>query len=110
MIDLQGAFNVSELNFIRSRANDLFENPLVTLLDLDEVKNAVVVGVESMEEAEAVKQMISELPVPEGSILVEEHARTPINAPDNTDRVRPLRGGLQIAFGGNCTRGFVAER
>jgi hypothetical protein len=79
-------------------------------VDLDERSNRVRIGVEDGAAEGEVKKVIARLAIPAGAVIVERTA--PIRlAATLRNRVRPVRGGLQINFlQFICTLGFNAQR
>jgi hypothetical protein len=92
--------------------------PGVTMLDVDETRNRVVVGVEpglSASEREELARRIAASDVPATAVSIE--VQPPVTAMVSLqDRFRPVVGGLQILFPidpplyGVCTLGFNATR
>ena len=68
---LQGQYTVSQLKAWTERANAILEVPGVTMVDLDEGKNRVTVGVEDDSRTQAVKQVLSSLKIPRKAIVVQ---------------------------------------
>jgi hypothetical protein len=83
--------------------------PDVVFTDIDEMTNRLRIGItDSPGRAEAVEEYLSKLGVPREAVLISETKEV---WPELRSRRRPLRGGLQINFGGFlCTLGFVATR
>jgi hypothetical protein len=81
----------------------------VTLLDADEVRNRVVVGIESPAILGRVEAALATLGVPRGAVLVEE-VETPTMSKRLTDSFQPLQGGVRIRRSPqndySCTLGF----
>jgi hypothetical protein len=79
-------------------------------VDADEANNRVKIGVERGTSAAPMRAAIARLGVPAGAVLVEEVE--PVKyAATLRDRIRPVRGGVQINFPGFlCTLGFNATR
>jgi hypothetical protein len=67
---LRGRYVVSQLVAWTRSARALLEMPGVTLVDLDEAKNRVTVGVESESRTQAVKQALSSLGVPREAVVI----------------------------------------
>jgi hypothetical protein len=80
------------------------------LVDLDEGSNRVRIGVEHASAATTVRSLLARLNIPAAAVVVEQ--TEPIHlAATLRQRVRPVRGGLQINFPGFlCTLGFNARR
>jgi hypothetical protein len=83
--------------------------PEVVFTDIDEMTNRLRIGItDSPGMTEAVEEHLSKLGVPREAVLIS--GAKPV-WPELRSRRRPLRGGLQINFGGFlCTLGFVAVR
>jgi hypothetical protein len=83
--------------------------PGVVFTDIDETTNRLRIGItDSPGMTEAVGEYLSKLGVPREAVLISETKEV---WPELRNRRRPLRGGLQINFGGFlCTLGFVASR
>jgi hypothetical protein len=83
--------------------------PGVVFTDIDETTNRLRIGItDSTGMTEAVGEYLSKLGVPREAVLISETKEV---WPELRNRRRPLRGGLQINFGGFlCTLGFVAVR
>ncbi|MEN3048582.1 MAG: Ig-like domain-containing protein [Candidatus Caldarchaeales archaeon] len=82
---------------------------IMTAIDIDEVNNRLFVGVSSPEHVETARRILSELGVPQDGYSVRHLVIEPMVG--LRDRVRPVIGGLQIAFSSYlCTLGFIAIR
>jgi PA-IL-like protein len=93
-------------------AEHLFQIPEVTMTDIGDAKNRLLVGVENQEAGAEVEKQLKELDIPDGAVNIE--VRWPIVLFDSLKDCHrdPLAGGLQIALsgGGGCTLGFIAIR
>jgi hypothetical protein len=79
-------------------------------VDADEARNRVTIGVERGAADAAVRNAVTRLGVPAAAVVVQE-VEPVTNAATLRQRVRPVRGGLQINFPGFlCTLGFNANR
>jgi hypothetical protein len=76
---LRGQYVVSQLLAWTKSARALLEMTGVTLVDLDEAKNRVTVGVESESRAQAVKQALPSLGIPPATVVIKV-----------TGRIRPV--------------------
>jgi len=76
---LRGQYVVSQLVAWAKSARVLLEITGVTLVDLDEARNRVTVGVESESRAHAVKQALSPLGIPPAAVVIKV-----------TGRIRPV--------------------
>jgi hypothetical protein len=83
--------------------------PEVVFTDIDETTNRLRIGVtDSPGMTKAVEEYLSNLGVPREAVLISEAKPVTLEL---RSRRRPLRGGLQINFGGFlCTLGFPAVR
>jgi hypothetical protein len=76
---LQGQYTVSQLKAWTERAGTVLKIRGVTLVDLDEAKNRVAIGVEDGSRTRAVEQTLSSLRVPREAVVIEV-----------TGQIRPL--------------------
>ena len=67
---LQGQYSVSQLKTWTERAGALLEMRGVTMVDLDEGKNRVTVGIDNDSRTAAVEQALSSLDVPRAAVLI----------------------------------------
>jgi hypothetical protein len=88
----------------------VLELPGVVYTDIAEDRNRLLVGVETVEQTAAVRGRLADAGVPAEAAIVE--LAEPVRQMATLrSRIRPLRGGLQINFGGSlCTLGFIAIR
>lgn len=68
---VQGQYVVSQLKRWAVQAGAVLDVPGVTLLDLDESRNRVVVGIEDASRAPVVEQALSRLPIPREAVVIE---------------------------------------
>jgi hypothetical protein len=112
---VQGKYDFVTLSRARQAARRLFRFHSITSLDVNEVANRVVVGLESMADRPAVETQLGKLGLDLGLVEFREKKRLKPYI-DLTARVRPLRSGVQIATPIDsqteavCTLGFVARR
>ncbi len=79
-------------------------------VDADEARNRVTIGVERGMPAAQLRSAVARLGVPAGAVIVEEVEPVTLAA-TLRDRIRPVRGAVQINFPGFlCTLGFNATR
>ena len=76
---LQGQYAVSQLKAWTERAGAVLSMPGVTMVDLDEAKNRVVIGIENRSRTRAVGQALSSLRVPRKAVVIHV-----------TGQIRPL--------------------
>ena len=79
---IRGQYAVSQLKAWTERAGAVLKVPGVTMVDLDEAKNRITIGVENRSQTEAVEKALSSLNVPRKAVLIEE-----------TGTIRPLGPG-----------------
>jgi hypothetical protein len=109
-----GHFGFQELHKHRVAARDLMGAGEVLMLDTDERRNRVTVGVAGELEAKQVGAALAAKGVPDGMIhfrIIERPKPTDSVIPALRSKKRGLRGGLQIGSSTNiCTLGFIARR
>ena len=109
----QGRYDYLELISYRDKLLDVLSRPDVVLLDIDEGKNIVRVGLDDKAPLNALDGLESAIlgaGVPREAVVVDRVPAIQFLATVR-DRVRPVPGGVQIAFGGFlCTQGFNADR
>jgi len=76
---LQGQYTVSQLKRWTERAGAVLEMPGVTMVDLDEAKNRVAIGVEDDSRTRAVEQALPLLGIPRAAVVIQA-----------TGQIRPL--------------------
>jgi len=74
-----GQYTVSQLAAWTQQAARVMELPGVALVDLDEVRNRVAIGVDDSSKAQAVQQVLGSMNIPLGAVVI-----------DITDPIRPL--------------------
>jgi hypothetical protein len=114
---LQAQYPFLQLRAWQEQMGALFDLPGVILTDIDESTNRLEVGVDQPGTISAVEQELARLRIPRAAvnIVITEPVRY---AATLREKVRPIVGGLQIAFGpggasppvGLCTLGFNAIR
>ena len=67
----QGQYTISQLKAWTARAGGVLKMPGVTLVDLDEAKNRVTIGIEKRARTRAVEQQLSSLGVPRKAVVIE---------------------------------------
>lgn len=68
---LRGRYTVSQLKRWSDRATELLEMPGVTLADLDEARNRVVIGLEDPSKTAAVTRALKPLGIPRDAVAIE---------------------------------------
>jgi hypothetical protein len=68
---VQGQYALSQLKAWTERTGALLGMPGVTIVDLDEAKNRVTVGVEDGSRTEAVEQALSSLRIPRAAVAIQ---------------------------------------
>lgn len=108
----QGQYDFLQLRAVQQNARHVLGLAGVVFSDVDEVRNRVVIGVESSAAARSVEHALQMLDLAPEAVIIE--LTEPIEVETNhtlRDRVRPVAGGLQINFtrgasGFLCTLGF----
>lgn len=67
----RGQYSFSELKCWKERAGTLFRIPGVTIVDLDESRNRVAIGVEDESAMPAVERALASLGIPRTAVIVE---------------------------------------
>jgi hypothetical protein len=103
-----GAYRYADLDTWFQAASSALDLPGVHMVDLDEARNRVLIGVDGPGAIGRVRSAMARLGIPDGALLVEQReAIRPMAT--LRDMVRPVTGGLQINFPGYlCTLGFNA--
>jgi hypothetical protein len=126
-----GAYDFGELSRFHRDVIPVLGVPGVVFTDADETLNRIVIGVEAGTSEDAIQDMIRQLGVPVGAVVVVEtdpilpvqsfrdHAELHFTnlggLPTLREAVRPIAGGLQIwrltspTTGSICTLGFNAS-
>lgn len=107
---LPATYGFLQLDRWHGRLGGVFELSGVLFTDIDERGNQLQIGVDSASQITAVESELSRLNVPRGAVdIVVTDPVTPVAT--LRDRIRPIQGGLQIAFSGYlCTLGFNGVR
>jgi len=107
------AYTFLQLKEWRDRLNgEVFAIPGVVWLDLDEVRNLVVIGVEPSADRGAIRRLAGGLTVPDAALDFETDGPVVPEA-GLTDQIRPIAGGTRIqrvqsGVAVTCTMGFPA--
>jgi hypothetical protein len=107
---LQGQYDFLTLhNWQQQMTPEVLDIPGVVFTDNHEGKNRLEIGITDLPgAAEAVEGALSKLGIPRAAVNIIETKEMNLTL---RSRRRPLRGGLQINFGGFlCTLGFIAVR
>ncbi len=107
---LEGQYDFQDLHRWQQQISpDVLTLPGVVFTDIDEATNRLRIGIaDSPGMTESLEVSLSKLGVPRDAVLISE---TKPVVPELRSVRRPLRGGLQINFGGFlCTLGFIATR
>ncbi len=103
-------YSFSELSDIRVRGLDALKLDGVHTIDVDERANRVRIFADGEFAMLEAKRFAENNGLALDAIVIED-APMPERMATLRDRIRPLKGGLQIAFDSNlCTLGFVANR
>jgi hypothetical protein len=112
---LEGTYRYAELEEWNRSLTSVLEIPGVSLTDIDESRNRLRVGLESEEGGEELDRRLMELGIPLDAVLIEVTGPVSLHA-TLSSAVRPVVGGIQVAFGCSasscfvCTDGFLAQR
>lgn len=97
-------YDFYELNAGRNRLLDLLARGVINMLDVDEVENAVVVGIRPGASKVSVEELSALANLPEGAVRVIEASIAVESGVQ--DHYRPVMGGTQVIARYNCTLGF----
>jgi hypothetical protein len=106
----KGQYGFDHLMANRVRSRPVMALAGVVSLGVDERQNRVKIGVVDDAARRSVQRELLRLGVNTDAVLIQ--TTQPIGNLANTDMIRPVVGGTQIALsgGGTCTLGFVASR
>jgi hypothetical protein len=108
-VAVQGQYDVLQLKSLRARARSVLSISGVSLIDLDERKNRVRIGIERAEVRAEVERLLGALHVPLEAVSIELVRPTSLTL-NTDDAVRPVKSAPQISNGGgNCTLGLVVK-
>lgn len=68
---VQGQYSISQLKTWTERASRLLSTPGVTIVDLDERRNRVVVGIDGVDRTRAISRELPSLRIPRNAVLIE---------------------------------------
>lgn len=92
----------------------VFTNPNVVMTDLDEGRNRIEIGVDSLEETGALEKLLASADIPRKAVVFQVRARPQLAAHSLQDRATggAMEGGYQITGQGlfACTLGFNVVR
>jgi hypothetical protein len=106
---LQGQYSFLQLKQWHDRMMALFTLPGVLMIDIDDNKNRLKVGVKSIDMRDIVEQELDKLGIPREAVTIEE-TRPVMPLSTLRDKVRPLVGALKTTGAVICTLGFNARR
>lgn len=108
---LRGEYSFTQLKEWHNRMGGLFDIQGVFYTDVDESSNRLKVGVKSSDLSGPVEKELKQQGIPRDAFIIEQ-TEPVVFMSTLRDKVRPLQGGLQIAFTNNpsyyniCTLGF----
>ncbi len=107
---LRAQYPFSQLKQWHDRmAHDVLATPGVVMTDIEDTKNRLLVGVESLASKSAVETALTRAGVAREAVDIEVRpAMQPYGT--NNDRIRPVVGGIQTGGPGACTMGPIANR
>ena len=94
---LQGQYSFLQLKGWYERMGVLFDIPGVILTDIGEGANRLMVGVDGSATLASVAQALDRLGIPRAAVNIVD-TKPIVFVATLQDRIRPLEGGLQIAF------------
>lgn len=106
---LQGKYSFSQLKEWNNIAGALFDTNNIVYTDVDEKQNRLKIGVDSSD-FKAIEKKLDQLGIPRDAVIIEKTDPI-IYTSTLQDRIRPIQGGLQIAFSNFlCSEGFNGIR
>jgi hypothetical protein len=112
---IKGDYDIVQLYKWRTRLNQVLSLPGVISTDLNEGKNRLVVGVESLKMRQQIKSILVRLLIPKEAVIIEK--TEPVEfAASLKSKLRPVQGGVQVEADTaifdfkTCTMGFNAIR
>lgn len=104
----QGEFGFIQLASWRDQVGEeLLDVEGVIFIDVDEAKNRLVIGIQDAGAGSRAAAKLAQRAIPAAATLLENTA-PPVFESTLRDPIRPLQGGIQIAFSNyNCTLGWV---
>ncbi|HEU4885408.1 MAG TPA: hypothetical protein VFT45_24385 [Longimicrobium sp.] len=107
---LNAAYDFAQLKEWAEALTPLLQQSGIYLIDVDEVQNRVLVGVDGPSSAGAVRSEGARLGIPAAALATQTQPAPQVRATVR-DRFTTTVGGIQIAFSGYlCTLGFNARR
>ncbi|MCE8429189.1 MAG: hypothetical protein J5U19_12470 [Candidatus Methanoperedens sp.] len=102
---LKGKYGFSQLKEWNNRAGELLNTQGTVYTDVDEKENRLKIGVDDSD-FKAVEKRLDQLGIPREAVIIEK--ADPIEYKSTLrDNIRPIQGGLQIAFSNYlCSEGF----
>jgi hypothetical protein len=102
---LQGKYSFAQLKEWNNRAGELFDTQGTIYTDVDEKENRVKIGIDNSD-FKTVEQRLNKLGIPLDAVIIEK-VDPIVYMSTLQDKVRPVQGGLQIAFSNYlCSEGF----
>lgn len=106
---LQGKYNFAQLKEWNNRAGELFDMQGTVYTDVDEKENRVKIGIDSSD-FKVVEKRLDQLGIPRDAVIIEKTDPI-VYVSTLQDNIRPIQGGLQIAFSIYvCSEGFNGIR
>lgn len=106
---LQGRYSFVQLKEWNNRAGALFDTQGIVFTDVDEKQNRLKVGIDNSD-FEVIEQRLIQLGIPRDAVIIER-ADPIVYTSTLQDKIRPIQGGLQIAFSNYlCSEGFNGIR
>lgn len=109
MVVVPARFDFRELRSFHRHVDALMPDLQVTITDIDERNNRVLLGVATTAAADAARRALVRARLPEGAVEVQVVAPAVLDVV-LTDHVRPTMPGTRIAAPGGCTLSFNGYR
>ena len=113
---LQSKYDIAKLAQWRQDMTNLFNIDGVVLIDLDEARNQIKVGIETEALRSKIEAELNKLGIPLEAVLIEKANPFSLSNHSLSSRVTPAVGGLGVNYSGSpiqnspvCTLGFLAS-
>lgn len=113
LVILEGQYAFPELFEVKNKITSLIEQDLgITMVGIDDMKNMVMVGIETSDKADLVREEIAHLGISKDIVYIKETGKLLLS--DHMDKYRPMKGGIQLQYDNgtdiiNCSLGMAAD-
>lgn len=106
----KAAYDYRDLVAARMKIRSLLGQVPITMIDIQEDRNKILVGVDNNDEIEKISALFKKMDLPAGMIQIEVYAQDVEvrTLQERANPTYPLVGGLQISGAGTCSLGVNA--